>query len=147
MQKMLALFIGSAALFFLAATVFQSPSEARRGGFRGGGGHAFGHARAGSGFRAGTFRGNRNFAAHRVRNVNRNVARRVNRNVRRDVRRNVNRRYVYRNGRWGYWRNGAWIVAPAAIGAGYVASCAYEYNRWRSTGSSYWRDRYYRCAG
>ena len=27
----------------------------------------------------------------------------------------------------------------------YNGTCAYEYNRWQSTGSSYWRDRYYQC--
>jgi hypothetical protein len=65
--------------------------------------------------------------------------------VTRNVARDVNRRYVYHNGRRGYWRNGVWVALPVA-GAGYVASCAYEYNRWQSTGSSYWRDRYYQCA-
>ena len=58
------------------------------------------------------------------------------------VHRNVDRHYVYRNGHWGYWRNGVWVAAPAV---GYVAACAYEYGRWQSTGSAYWRDRYYRC--
>ena len=34
------------------------------------------------------------------------------------------------------------------VGAyGYSSSCAYLYQRWRATGSSYWRNRYYDCAG
>jgi hypothetical protein len=70
----------------------------------------------------------------------------VNRNV------NANRRIAYRNGVRGYWRNGRWIAAPlaagaAVAGAGYVATCAYEYNRWQATGSTYWRSRYNQCAG
>jgi hypothetical protein len=96
-----------------------------------GGGHSISHARG--------HRGNvtRNVAVGR--SVNRNV------NVNRTVNRNVNRQYVYRNGRRGYWRNGVWVAAPVVAGAAYAASCAYEYNRWQSTGSSYWRDRYYQC--
>jgi hypothetical protein len=79
-------------------------------------------------------------ASQRNRNVN------VNRNV------NANRRIVYRNGVRGHWRNGRWIAAPlvAATGAGvagYVATCAYEYNRWQATGTAYWRSRYNQCAG
>ncbi len=90
---------------------------------------------------------NRSYARNVNRNVNRNVTR-VNVNPNVNVNRNVNRRYVQRNGRWGYWRNGVWVAAPLAAGAGYVAAtCTYEYNRWKSTGSSYWRDRYYQCAG
>lgn len=139
MLKLFATFLCGAALFLLSVTVLQTPADARRG-FHGGGGHAMGHARAGRGYQGRTARVNRNVNARR--NVNRNVT------VNRTVNRNVNRRYVYRNGQRGYWRNGVWVVAPAvaAAGAGYVASCAYEYSRWQSTGSSYWRDRYYRCA-
>lgn len=136
MLKLLATFLCGAALFLLSVAVHQSPADARRG-FHGGG-HAMGHARAGRAYRGGNVRVNRNVNARR--NVNRNV------NVNRTVNRNVNRRYVYRNGQRGYWRNGVWIVAPAVAAAGYVASCAYEYNRWQSTGSTYWRDRYYQCA-
>jgi hypothetical protein len=50
----------------------------------------------------------------------------------------------------GYWRNGRWIAAPLVAGAGvagYVATCAYEYNRWQATGAAYWRTRYNQCAG
>lgn len=109
------------------------PADARRGG---GGVHA--HA-GGAGRHAAVHRG---FRGDPGRHVNRNVV--VNRNINRTV----NRRYVQRNGRWGYWRNGVWVAAPlAAVGSGYVATCAYEYNRWKSTGSAYWRDRYYKCAG
>jgi hypothetical protein len=76
--------------------------------------------------------------------ANRNIN--VNRNVARHVDRDVNRHYVYRNGRRGYWRNGIWVLAPVVASGAYVASCSYEYNRWQSTGSTYWRDRYYQCA-
>jgi hypothetical protein len=113
--------------------VLTLPADARRGG-----GGARAHVHAG-----GVARG-------RHAAVNRGVSRNVNRNVvvNRNINRTVNRRYVQRNGRWGYWRNGVWVAAPlAAAGAGYVATCAYEYNRWKSTGSAYWRDRYYKCAG
>jgi len=115
-----------------------TPADARRGGgfHRGGGGHhAMRHAGGGRHINR-----SRNVSRNRNVNVNRN------RNVTRHVDRNVNRRYVYRNGRRGYWRNGVWVVAPAVAGAAYVASCAYEYNRWQATGSISWRDRYYRCA-
>ena len=118
-------------VLLLGVTALPGAADARHGGgFRGGGGHAFRSAHV-----------NRNV------NVNRNVSRNVNRNgnVNRNVTRDVNRRYVYHNGRRGYWRNGVWVALPLA-GAGYVASCAYEYNRWQSTGSSYWRDRYYQCS-
>lgn len=27
------------------------------------------------------------------------------------------------------------------------AACAYQYGRWQRTGSPYWRDRYFECAG
>lgn len=134
MLKLLATILCGVALFVLSLTIHQTPADARRG-FHGGGGHAMGHARAGRAYRGRTTRVNRNVTARR--NVTRNV----------NVNRNVNRRYVYRNGQRGYWRNGVWIVAPAVAGAAYVASsCAYEYGRWQSTGSSYWRDRYYQCA-
>ena len=99
-------------------------------------GHSVSHARVSRTYRANV---NRNWTASR--SVNRNV------NINRNVTRNVNRRYVYRNGVRGYWRNGVWVVAPAVAGAAYAASsCAYEYRRWQSTGSTYWRDRYYQCA-
>jgi hypothetical protein len=93
-----------------------------------------------------------NIHVNRARNVNVNRARNVNvnrtRNVDTNRNVNVNRRYVYRNGQRGYWRNGVWIAAPLAAGAAYVAgSCTYEYNRWRATGSRYWRDRYNQCSG
>lgn len=139
MKKVLILLACCAVLFIGLAAAF-SPADARRGGgFRAGGGHMH----AGRAFRG-------NVSRHRV--VNRNINRRVTRNVNRRVNRNVvvnrdrRRRYVYRNGRRGYWRNGVWIVAPLVAGATYVASCSYEYNRWQSTGSSYWRNRYYACA-
>jgi hypothetical protein len=104
-----------------------------------GGGHAFAHARVG---RAHPGHVHRNRVAHHNINMNRNVN--IKRNVARHVDRNVNR-YVYRNGRRGFWRNGVWVAAPVVAGTAYVASCAYEYNRWQSTGSAYWRDRYYQC--
>jgi len=103
----------------LAGTMaFLAPAEARRGGgVHRGGNHAY---------------------------VARSASRSVH--VNRNVTRNVNRTYAYRNGRRGYWRNGVWIAAPAIAGATYAASCAYEYGRWKSTGSTYWRDRYNECA-
>ena len=118
---------------FWGVVAFLTPADARRAGGAHVGGHAMGHVSRGRAFRG---NGNRNWAGGG--NINRNVTRNVNRNV--------NRRYVYRNGRRGYWRNGVWILAPAVAGATYVASCAYEYGRWQSTSSTYWRDRYYECA-
>jgi hypothetical protein len=51
----------------------------------------------------------------------------------RNVTRNVNRHSVYHNGRRDYWRNGVFVALPVAgAAAGYVASCAYEYNRCRA---------------
>lgn len=118
MQRWLATAL-CAAVILAGAMAFLTPADSRgRGAHAGGGGHA------GAG-----------------RQVNRNVD--VNRNVNRNINRNVDRR-VDRNGRRGYWRNGVWVTVPAV--AGYVAACAYEYGRWQSTGSSYWRDRYYECA-
>jgi hypothetical protein len=114
---------------------FLTTADARRGGVHRGGGHTVGHVRAGGSI-------NRNANINRNRNVNVNR----NRTVSRHVDRNVNRRYAYRNGRRGYWRNGVWIAAPAIAGAAaYNASCAYEYSRWKSAGSAYWRERYYQC--
>ena len=128
-MRQLLLSLACCLVLLLGVASLPSAADARRaGGFHGGGGHACRHANV-----------NRNVS----RNINRNVN--VNRNVTRNVTRDVNRRYVYHNGRRGYWRNGVWVALPVA-GAGYVASCAYEYNRWQSTGSSYWRDRYYQCA-
>jgi len=113
------------------------PADARRGG----GGGVRMHAHAGGIARGRHVTVNRSY----TRNVNRNVSRNV---TRVNVNRGAGRRFVQRNGRWGYWRNGIWIAAPLAAGAGYVAAtCTYEYNRWKSTGSSYWRNRYYQCAG
>jgi hypothetical protein len=125
-------------LLLLGVTAFPDSADARRGGgFHGGGGHAHRHASI-----------NRNVTRNVTRNVDRNISRNVNvnRNVSRNVTRDVNRRYVYHNGRRGYWRNGVFVALPLAGAAGYVASCAYEYNRWQSTGNRYWRDRYYQCA-
>jgi len=136
MRKSLTMLVCGGVLL-AGAVAFLTPADARRGGVHRGGGHAVGHARAGR-----SINRNRNVNINRSRNVNVNR----NRNITRHVDRNVNRRYVYRNGHRGYWRNGVWIVAPAVAGAAYVASCAYEYGRWQSTGSTYWRDRYYQCA-
>jgi hypothetical protein len=124
-----------APLLLLGVTVIPGTADAARGGgFRGGGGHVQRQAHV-----------NRNINRNVTRNVNRNINRNVN--VNRNVTRNVNRGYVYHNGRRGYWRNGVFVALPVAgAAAGYVASCAYEYNRWQSTGNSYWRDRYYQCA-
>ena len=131
MRKLCVLIVLGSAVC-LSAAVPLAPAEARRGG----GHHAGGHAR------------HMHANVNRGRHVNRNVTRNVDRNVNRTVNRNIHRdrKYVYRNGRRGYWRNGIFVIAPAVAGATYVASCAYEYGRWQSTGSSYWRDRYYDCA-
>jgi len=130
-MRQLLLTLACAPVLLFGVTALPGAADARPGGgFHGGGGRA--HVNRGVNV-------NRNVS----RNVNRNVN--VNGNVNRNVTRNVNRGYVYHNGRRGYWRNGVWVALPVA-GAGYVASCAYEYNRWQSTGSSYWRDRYYQCA-
>jgi hypothetical protein len=150
MKKMLISMACGAVLLMGLAAIF-APAEARRGGGGGfhGGGHAGGHMHGGRAMHANVNRSRHvNRDVNVNRNINRNVA--VNRNINRNVNRNVavnrDRKYVYRNGRWGYWRNGAWVVAPLVAGATYAASCSYEYNRWQSTGSSYWRDRYYNCA-
>ena len=151
MKKVLILIACSAVLFVGLAAIL-APSEARRGGgghggggFHGGG-HRGGHMGAGRAMHGNINRShvNRNVNVNRSRHVNRDVNVNRSRHVNRDV--NVNRKYVYRNGRRGYWRNGVWVVAPLVAGATYAASCSYEYNRWQSTGSSYWRDRYYNCA-
>ena len=44
--------------------------------------------------------------------------------------------------RHGFWRSGVWVDTGYY---GYVGDCAYEYQMWRRTGSSYWRIRYYDC--
>jgi len=126
-------------VLLLGVTALAEPADARQFGGRGGGAHAYRHTNVG---RVTSHNVNRNIN----RNVTRNVDRNVNRNVTRNVSGDVNRRYVYHNGRRGYWRNGVFVALPIAGAAGYAASCAYEYNRWQSTGSSYWRDRYYQCA-
>jgi hypothetical protein len=36
------------------------------------------------------------------------------------------------------------LVGPAGTSA---ASCSYQYGRWKRTGSKYWRERYFDCAG
>ena len=44
---------------------------------------------------------------------------------------------------------GAIVFLPptAAIGVdGGLASCNYQYGRWKATSSAYWRDLYYVCA-
>lgn len=126
-MKKLCILLVCAAAIWLGVAASVAPADARRGGGHHiGGGHAR-HIHAN---------------VNRGRHVNRNI----NRNVSRNVTRRVDRRYVWHNGRRGYWRNGLFVVIPAVAGATYVASCAYEYNRWQSSGSSYWRDRYYSCA-
>ncbi len=128
MRKSLAILV-CGVMLFVGVMAFLAPADARRAGGARGHGH---HHHAGH-------RGHRH-AAHR--HAHRGYA----------ARHNVNRRIAYRNGVRGYWRNGRWIAAPLAAGAGagvagYVATCAYEYNRWQATGSTYWRSRYNQCAG
>ena len=147
-MRQLLLSLACGLVLLLGLTALPDAADARHaGGFHGGGGHAYRHAHVNRNVNV-----NRNVSRNINRNVNvnRNVSRNINRNVNvnrnvtRNVTRDVNRRYVHHNGRRGHWRNGVWVALPVA-GAGYVASCAYEYNRWQSTGSSYWRDRYYQC--
>src|SRR5262245_41993970 len=130
-------------VLLLGVTALAEPADARQFGGRGGGAHAYRQTNVG---RVTSHNVNRNINRNVTRNVDRNVNRNVNRNVTRNVSGDVNRRYVYHNGRRGYWRNGVFVALPIAGAAGYAASCAYEYNGWQSTGSSYWRDRYYQCA-
>lgn len=141
MRKSIAILVCGTMLFVGVMALLAPADAGRRGGARGHH-HAMAH-------RGG---GHRHHAAHRGVNRSYAASRSFNRNVNINRNLNVNRRYVYRNGVRGYWRNGVWIAAPLAVGAGvagagYVAACAYEYNRWQATGSPYWRDRYYRCAG
>lgn len=134
MRQSLKMLVWSAVLF-TGAVASVTTVEARRLGGVHSRSHAVSHVRAGR-----TYRGKVSHNRVVRRDVNRNVT--INRNVTR----NVNRRYVVRNGQRGYWRNGLWIAAPVVAGAAYAASpCAYEYRRWQSTGSTYWRDRYYEC--
>lgn len=54
--------------------------------------------------------------------------------------------------RHGRWVNGVWVAGAVATGvaAGAAAAsntCGYYWNRWKSTGSTYWRNRYYDACG
>lgn len=53
--------------------------------------------------------------------------------------------------RRGRWVNGVWVAGAVATGvaAGAAASttCGYYWNRWKATGSTYWRNRYYNACG
>lgn len=134
MRKSLAILV-CGVLFFVGVMAALAPADAgRRGGARG---HHHHHAHRGH---------HRHRAAHRHFHHRYAAHRDFNRGA------YANRRIVYRNGVRGYWRNGRWIAAPIAAGtgagvAGYVATCAYEYNRWQATGSTYWRSKYNQCAG
>ena len=65
--------------------------------------------------------------AHNVKKINR--ARVVTRNVRRA----------------GRWVNGVWVVGGVAssVAVGTASNCGYYWRKWKETGSSYWRERYY----
>ncbi len=53
-------------------------------------------------------------------------------------------RYRYGKYRPGRWVNGVWIVNGVAASVAVAGNnCGYYYRRWKETGSSYWRDRYY----
>ena len=60
---------------------------------------------------------------------------------------------VYRRGyRRGRWVNGVWVAGAVATGVAVGANaasntCAYYWNRWKATGSVYWRNRYYNGCG
>jgi hypothetical protein len=116
MRKMLSLLACGALLFFGLASL-SAPAEARRDGIRAG--YSVVHAHAGRAFRG---------SLQRSHIANRHIGR-------------MHRRHANRRGRI-IWRT----VAPAVAGAAFVASCSYEYGRWRATHNIYWRDRYYACA-
>jgi hypothetical protein len=72
-------------------------------------------------------------AAHNVRHYNRG---------------HVANRY-WRRGRWvnGVWVAGA-VATGVAVGAAAASNnCGYYWNRWKATGSSYWRNRYHDACG
>lgn len=67
-------------------------------------------------------------------------------------RRGYRRGYTANHWRRGRWVNGVWVAGAVATGvaAGAVAAsntCTYYWNRWKATGSSYWRNRYYDACG
>jgi hypothetical protein len=46
--------------------------------------------------------------------------------------------------RLGRWVNGVWIVNGVAASVAVSGNnCGYYYGKWKETGRSYWRDRYY----
>ena len=72
-------------------------------------------------------------------------------NVRFNHRARVANRVYRRDYRRGRWVNGVWVAGAVAtgvaVGAAASDTCAYYWNRWKSTGSAYWRDRYYGNCG
>jgi hypothetical protein len=42
-----------------------------------------------------------------------------------------------------HWRRDVTL----GLGSAFVAGCAFEYRKWKVTGSRYWRNRYFDCAG
>jgi hypothetical protein len=42
-------------------------------------------------------------------------------------------------------RGGGWVLGGLAIAASDYSGCGYEYYKWKSTGSSAWRERYHDC--
>jgi hypothetical protein len=70
--------------------------------------------------------------------------------IEQDIRRNLNNSYrlgptspVTPRIRERHLQDGT-LVGPTGSSA---ASCSYQYGRWKRTGSPYWRDRYFECAG
>src|SRR5262245_24286662 len=47
--------------------------------------------------------------------------------------------------RAGRWVNGVWVVGGVAssVAVGTASNCGYYWRKWKETGSSYWRERYY----
>lgn len=144
MIRMATLLTGSiAALFLVAGAVSQAEARRGGGGHHGGGGGFHGggmHGGGGHAFRGGGGRhmghhggGGRHFhGGGGNRHVHGGGGHRYGHNHR------------HRHGRW---VNGVWVAWPGAYYGYSGGGCGYAYRMWQNTGSSYWRRRYYDCAG
>lgn len=69
-------------------------------------------------------------------------------NARFNHRARVANRVYRRDYRRGRWVNGVWVAGAVATGVAAASnSCGYYWNRWKATGSAYWRNRYYGACG